>query len=68
MGDATNPFEAIQSMMLKNLENVQNATQGYIDTVEKMMEMARRKVPKRASVLIYPFGGATYPKIPSRPS
>jgi len=38
------------------------------DTVEKMMEMAGRKVPKRASVLIYPFGGATYPKIPSRPS
>jgi hypothetical protein len=37
MADEANPFEAIQSMMLKNLENVQNATQGYIDTVEKVM-------------------------------
>ena len=37
MGDAANPFEAIQAMMLKNLENVQNATQGYIDTVEKVV-------------------------------
>jgi hypothetical protein len=37
MGDEANPFEAIQAMMLKNLENVQSATQGYIDTVEKVM-------------------------------
>ena len=33
------------------------------DTVEKMMEAARRTAPKHANVLIYPFGGATYPKV-----
>jgi hypothetical protein len=36
MADA-NPFEAVQAMMLKNLENVQTATQSYIDTVEKVL-------------------------------
>ena len=33
------------------------------DTVEKMMTAARRSAPRHASVLIYPFGGATYPKV-----
>lgn len=37
MANATNPFEAVQAMMLQNLENVQKATQNYIDTVEKAM-------------------------------
>ena len=37
MGDQANPFEAIQAMMLQNLEKVQSATQSYIDTVEKAM-------------------------------
>ena len=37
MADAANPFEAVQAMMLENLERVQNATQSYIDTVEKAM-------------------------------
>jgi nickel-dependent lactate racemase len=33
------------------------------DTVEKMMAAARRNAPRDARVLIYPFGGATYPKV-----
>jgi hypothetical protein len=37
MADAANPFEAIQAMMLENLERVQNATQSYMDTFEKAM-------------------------------
>jgi hypothetical protein len=37
MADATNPFEAVQAMMLENLGRVQSATQSYIDTVEKAM-------------------------------
>jgi hypothetical protein len=37
MADAANPFEAVQAMMLENLERVQNATQSYIDMVEKTM-------------------------------
>ena len=37
MADAANPFEAVQAMMLENLEKVQSATQSYIDTVEKAM-------------------------------
>ena len=32
-----NPFEAVQAMMLENLEKVQGATQSYIDMVEKAM-------------------------------
>jgi lactate racemase len=32
-------------------------------TVEKMMTAARRWAPKHARVLIYPYGGATYPKV-----
>ena len=31
------PFEAIQAMMLENLEKVGGATQSYIDMVEKTM-------------------------------
>ena len=34
------------------------------DSVEKMMDAACRYAPKHARVLIYPYGGATYPKIP----
>src|SRR5262249_8003885 len=30
-------------------------------TVEKMMATARRWAPEHADVLIYPYGGATYP-------
>ena len=37
MADQASPFEAIQAMMLQNLEKVQSATQSYIDTVEKAM-------------------------------
>ena len=37
MGDAANPFEVVQAMMLRNLELVQSATQSYLDTVEKAM-------------------------------
>ena len=32
-----NPFEAVQAMMLENLEKVGGATQSYIDMVEKIM-------------------------------
>ena len=37
MADQANPFEAVQAMMLENLEKVQTATQSYIDTVGKAM-------------------------------
>ena len=37
MGDEKNPFEAVQTMMLENLEKVQGATQNYIDMVAKAM-------------------------------
>ena len=37
MADAANPFEAVQAMMLENLERVQSATQSYMDTFEKAM-------------------------------
>ena len=37
MGDAANPFEAVQAMMLENLDKMQTATQSYIDTFEKAM-------------------------------
>jgi hypothetical protein len=37
MAEAANPFEAVRSMMLENLEKVQSATQSYMDTVEKTM-------------------------------
>jgi nickel-dependent lactate racemase len=33
------------------------------DTVEKMMKAAIHSAPRQARVLIYPFGGATYPKV-----
>jgi len=33
------------------------------DSIEKLMDAARRKAPKNATVLIFPFGGATYPKV-----
>jgi lactate racemase len=35
-------------------------------TVEEMMDAARRWAPKDARVLIYPYGGATYPKVSSQ--
>ena len=37
MADIANPFEAVQAMMLENLERVQSATQSYMDTFEKAM-------------------------------
>ena len=37
MADATNPFEAVQAMMLENFEKMQSVTQSYIDTVDKAM-------------------------------
>jgi hypothetical protein len=37
MAGPANPFEAVQGMMLENLERVQSATQSYMDTVEKAM-------------------------------
>jgi len=37
MADEKSPFEAVQAMMLENLEKVQGATQSYIDMVEKAM-------------------------------
>jgi hypothetical protein len=38
MADDKNPFEAIQALMLENLEKVQGATQSYIDMFEKAMK------------------------------
>jgi hypothetical protein len=38
MADEKNPFEAIQALMLENLEKVQGATQSYIDVFEKAMK------------------------------
>jgi hypothetical protein len=38
MADEKNPFEAIQALMLENLEKVQGATQSYIDMFEKAMK------------------------------
>ena len=38
MADPANPFEAVQAMMLKNLESIQSATQSYMDTFEKAMK------------------------------
>jgi len=35
-------------------------------TVEKMMNAARCWAPKHARVLIFPYGGATYPKVSSQ--
>ena len=32
-----NPFEAVQAMMLENLEMVGGATQGYLDMLERTM-------------------------------
>src|SRR6516225_10140498 len=36
-GSRKKPFEAVQAMMLENLEKVGGATQSYIDMVEKTM-------------------------------
>jgi len=38
MADEKNPFEALQALMLENLEKVQGATQSYIDMFEKAMK------------------------------
>ena len=37
-----NPFEAVQAMMLENLEKVGGATQGYLDMLEKTMRGANK--------------------------
>jgi hypothetical protein len=36
--DEKNPFEAIQALMLDNLEKMQGATQSYIDMFGKAMQ------------------------------
>jgi hypothetical protein len=36
------------------------------ESVEKMMEAAKRRAPKHATVLVYPYGGATYPKVAAK--
>ncbi len=33
------------------------------DDMEKLMKFARRSAPRNATVLVYPYGGATYPKM-----
>lgn len=38
MADEKNPFEAIQALMLENLDRVQGATQSYIDMFERAMQ------------------------------
>src|SRR6185437_10926764 len=38
MATPTNPFEAMQAMMLENLEKVQGMTQSYMDAFEKAMK------------------------------
>jgi hypothetical protein len=38
MADQRNPFEAIQALMLENLEKVQGATQSYIDMFGQAMQ------------------------------
>jgi len=40
MATPTNPFEAMQAMMLENLEKVQGMTQSYMDAFEKAMKGA----------------------------
>ena len=59
MAAAANPFEAVQAMMLDNLEKVQNATQSYIDTVEKAM----RGVPGANEEQIATFKGYVERKV-----
>jgi hypothetical protein len=59
MAAAANPFEAVQAMMLDNLEKVQNATQSYIDTVEKAM----RGVPGANEDQIATFKGYVERKV-----
>jgi nickel-dependent lactate racemase len=36
------------------------------ESVEKMMEAAKHRAPKHATVLVYPYGGATYPKVAAK--
>ena len=38
MADQKNPFEAVQALMLDNLEKMQGATQSCIDMFEKTMQ------------------------------
>jgi len=38
MADQKNPLEAIQALMLENLEKMQGATQSYIDMFEKAVQ------------------------------
>ena len=38
MADERNPLEAIQALMLENLEKMQGATQSYIDIFAKAMQ------------------------------
>ena len=43
MATEKNPFEALQAVMLENLEKVGGATQSYIDMVEKTMRGFSRR-------------------------
>ena len=38
MADEKNPFEAIQALMLENLEKMQGVSQSYSDMFEKAMQ------------------------------
>jgi len=38
MADEKNPFEAIQALMLENLEKMQGVSQSYLDMFEKAMQ------------------------------
>jgi nickel-dependent lactate racemase len=35
------------------------------DSIEKMMKLAKRSAPRNATVLVYPHGGSTYPRLPA---
>jgi hypothetical protein len=38
MADEKNPFEAVQALMLENLEKMQGVSQSYLDMFEKAMQ------------------------------
>jgi nickel-dependent lactate racemase len=37
----------------------------FVNTVEEGLQRARRRFPAQANVLVFPFGGSTYPILPS---
>jgi hypothetical protein len=36
----------------------------FVDSLEAGLEYARKKFPHKASVLVFPHGGSTYPILP----